>query len=979
MTNNKTSLKIVVILLGLIFSRSVVARPTLHNLYLTQQVENLSTESKRSEALSLTQKGWQLFQQGTAKSLQQAIVNWETALTLWRELGDLKMEAMILNNIGAVYRGIGQPKQALAYYQQVLPIARQLREIRGEATTLNNIGLIYADIGEPEQALTYYQQALPILRQVKDRKTEATVLNNTGAIYRDIGQSEQALAYYQQALPILRQVGDRKTEAIIYSNIGVVRRDTGQLEQALAYYQQALLIFRQVRDKRGEAATLNNIGTIHRDTGQPEQALAYYQQALLILRQAGDRKTEAATLNNIGLVYGEMGQLEKALAHYLQALPILRQVRDKRGEAATLNNIGVVYSKIGQPEQALAHYQQALPVLQQVGDKGGEATTFNNIGWIYGDIGEPEQALAYYQQALPILRQVGDIKTEAITLNNIASLEKERKNLTKALNNIQASIKILETIRGEITDSDLRTSYFASVNDYYQLYIDILMELHQQNPNDGYDKQALEVSEQARARTLLELIKEGDIVRGINPQLKQRKENLEQQIIARTQAIQILAEKGQQEQIESIQQEINRLENQIQTVEAEIRQQNPEYARLTQTKLNLSTADIQQKIVDRDTILLSYWLGEEQSYLWLVTPDEITSYILPPQAEIERASQEFLDYAQDAGHWDLYPKKARAGNQKLSQMLLAPVADKIANKRLIVVADGGLQYLPFSLLENPQTNQSLIAANELVNLPSASTLDAIRNKTNQPPVNRKEIAIFAHPVFTSGDRRLPNKPQLTTSNEPETIEDLVRKQALAGAILNPLPGTEATAQQILAYIPGNDSKKLNLGFDANRQAIFDSAVSQYRLIHLGTHGLFNKTKPEHSGIVLSLYNEQGNYQADGMLLITEVFNLNLPADLVVLAACNTVEGEEIKGEGIVGITRGLMYAGAERVVMTLWDVDDDATTVFMSRFYQEMLENKLTPAAALRATQLWMQTESEYQAPDYWAGFVLQGEWHSRS
>ena len=368
--------------------------------------------------------------------------------------------------------------------------------------------------------------------------------------------------------------------------------------------------------------------------------------------------------------------------------------------------------------------------------------------------------------------------------------------------------------------------------------------------------------------------------------------------------------------------------------------------------------------------------GKEQSYLWLVTPNEITSYTLPPKAEIEAVTAEIIGYAQDAGQWEQYPKKANAANQKLSQMLLAPVADKIANKRLIVVADGGLQYLPFSLLENPQTNQSLIASNELVNLPSASTLDAIRSSQTASS-NPKEIAIFAHPIFTQDDDRLQGKVKsISAEDTPETLAESIKQEAIKGFNFRPLPGTEATAQEIIAYVRDRDRTQIKLGFEANREAIFDPNIDQYRLIHLGTHGFFNKEKPEYSGIVLSLYDERGNYQSDGLLLLTEVFNLNLPADLVVLSACNTVGGKEVKGEGIVGLTRGLMYAGASRVIMTLWDVDDEPTAVFMDRFYQEILENKLTPAAALRATQLWMQTETEYQAPDYWAGFVLQGEWN---
>jgi CHAT domain-containing protein len=163
-------------------------------------------------------------------------------------------------------------------------------------------------------------------------------------------------------------------------------------------------------------------------------------------------------------------------------------------------------------------------------------------------------------------------------------------------------------------------------------------------------------------------------------------------------------------------------------------------------------------------------------------------------------------------------------------------------------------------------------------------------------------------------------------------------------------------------------------FDANRATATNTDLSQYRIVHFATHGLLNSQHPELSGVVLSLLDEQAQPQ-DGFLRAHEIYNLNLPAELVVLSGCKTGLGKEIKGEGLVGLTRGFMYAGAARVVVSLWDVNDVATAELMKRFYQKMLAEGQRPAAALRAAQVAMWKEKRWQAPYYWAAFVLQGEW----
>jgi CHAT domain-containing protein len=338
-------------------------------------------------------------------------------------------------------------------------------------------------------------------------------------------------------------------------------------------------------------------------------------------------------------------------------------------------------------------------------------------------------------------------------------------------------------------------------------------------------------------------------------------------------------------------------------------------------------------------------------------------------------------------------------------MLLSPVASQLGAKRLLIVADGALQYVPFGALPKLGAGERgggragekgvkslspapLIVDHEIISLPSASSLAVLRKELTGRKTAAKALALFADPVFASDDPRLqraqaqagqkPESQAAGASETPEAGHPLTRSVresgvADAGVRIPRLPGTRREASAIVAFIPEADRKQA-LDFDASRAAATSAELSQFRIIHFATHGLLNSTHPELSGIVLSLVDQQGRPQ-DGFLRLHEIYNLKLPAELVVLSACQTGLGKEIRGEGLVGLTRGFMYAGAPRVVASLWKVDDRATAELMNHFYRGMVKDGLRPAAALRAAQLAMWNQKRWSEPYYWAAFVLQGEW----
>ncbi|MBD2453943.1 CHAT domain-containing protein [Nostoc sp. FACHB-87] len=805
---------------------------------------------------------------------------------------------------------------------------------------------------------------------------------------------QQALEKWQIALPLWQKLGDKSNEAFTLLAIGRVYDDLGEKQQALSYYNQALPLYRAVGDRRGEATTLNNIGLVYDDLGEKQQALSYYNKALPLYRVVGDRRGEATTLNNIGLVYDNLGEEQQALSYYNKALPLYRVVGDRAREATTLNNIGAVYDDLREQDKALSFFNKALPLLREVGDHVGEARTLNNIGKVYNDLGEKQQALSYYNQSLIIRRAVGDRAGEALTLYNIAYLERDKGNLQTALTQIAAAVKIVEELRTKIDSKELRTSYFATVQDYYQFYIDLLMQLHKQEPSKGYAAQALHISERSRARGLIELLTEAniDIRKNITPELAAEEKRLQLLREAKEKQLSQFASQSQPaaELIAATKKEIEDILKQQQELTNKIRATNPEYAALKYPQ-PLTLPQIQQQL-DKDTLLLQYSIGKERSYLWAVTPTSLNSYELPGRDKIAQAVKNYKEpllFCQNRDCQSLSSKQQAKFFQaatQLSQLILAPVAEKLGDKRLVIVGDGALQDIPFAVLvapNTPATNQKdyqpLILKHEIVNLPSMTAIATHRQKLRQRQLAPKTLAVLANPVFSAEDERVTGKPAGVTSDLD--IRGQLEQSALKRAARNinrsqwwdALPGTLKEAEAILPLAP-SDSRLLAVNFDANYNWATSKQLAQYRFVHLATHGFADPTNPELSGIVLSLVNKQGQ-SIPGYLRLSDIFNLNLPAQLVVLSACETGLGADIKGEGLIGLTRGLMYAGSASVALSLWQVSDEATPELMKEFYQQMLQGKKSPNAALRAAQIAMLQNPDWRYPYYWGAFTVQGEW----
>lgn len=895
-------------------------------------------------------------------------------------------------------------RKAIERYGEALRLMREVGDRRGEAMTLTNMGTVYNLLSEPQKALDHLDQALTVWLAVGDHHLEAITLLIKSGVYYALGEPQKALDSYVLALPVMRAVGDRNGEALTFTQIGTVYRLLGEPQKAIDHFAQALPLFRALGDRRNEATVLNNMGTVYNLLGETQKALHYFDQALPLVRAVNDRRVEAATLTNMGHVYNVLGDPKKALEHLDQALAVARANGDRRTEAAVLTHMGTAYSSLGDQRKAVEYLERALQLRVAVSDRQGEAITLNHFGRAFNLWSQPRKALEYYDKALPIWRAVGDRNGEVAALYGMARAESDLGDLVHASARTEAALAIINTLRTKVASRYLRASYFASVQDLYKLHIDLLMRLHQRQPAVGFDVAALKAYEQARARSLIDMLAEAnaDIRQGVDPDLLRRERSLQQMLNAEAERqMRLFGGQHTEESASAVRRKIEDLLTQLLAIEAELKAHSPRYAALTQPA-PLGLAEIQTAVTDDATLLLEYSLGEERSYLWAVTATSLSSYELPPRAAIETAARRCYELLTARNRYVKfetadekrvrvqkadaeYPSAATA----LSEMLLGPVAKQLGRKRLLVVPDGALEYLPFAALAVPRPASSpapfvpLMVEHEVTSIPSASTLAVLRSEFHERAPAEKVVAVFADPVFDKTDERFAGDStgagghhgapvvsgtEIAASNvqEPAESSDSV-------AVLPRLPYTRQEAEAILALAPST-GRKVALGFEANRAAAMSEDLIRYRVIHFATHSFLDSVNPELSGIALSMLDRQGRSQ-NGFLRAHEIFNLRLGAELVVLSGCRTGLGKEVKGEGLYGMTRGFMYAGSKRVLVSLWDIQDQATARLMSDFYRGLLGPKRgSAAAALRAAQIAIWREGRWQAPYYWAGFVVQGE-----
>lgn len=777
-----------------------------------------------------------------------------------------------------------------------------------------------------------------------------------------------AIKLFNSAAGLWHKLDQPYEEAVATYGCGISSYSLSDNQKALEYFDRALKLFGS--DPYGQLISTAAMGWPYMYLGNYEKAESSFAHAFRGFHADGNVRGEAIALYGMGWLHALRGENGQAYRKFRLSLTRRRAAQDRRGEGITLAGIGKIEARRGRYPEAIRSLNDSVELLR---DNNGKADSLSNLGWVYGALKKHELALDYFKRALPLRQLAGDRFGEATTLLGISVSERSLSHFQNALAAIDSAVEIIEKLRLSGTNQQLRISYFASVQDYYDFYISLLMQMHKADPNGGFAAQALHVYERGRARGLIDLLTEAqiDLRAGVDESLLEEERQLDEKINATgTRRYQVLTRAHSSEEAKKLGQQITQLAAQYDDLQARIRANNTRYADIARPQ-PVTAAGIQQ-LLDDDTLLLTYALGDEKSYLWAVTRTEVAGFELPSRREIERVARpthqhllarnlEIKGESDESrrARLDRDETAVRNGLKELSRNVLAPVADRLKKRRVVIVADGVLQFIPFAALPGPASSRPLILDHELLLLPSATTLLALRNQRQARIEPSKTLMVIADPVYSALDGRVSPANSELDRNAKEFPR---------------LLSSMWEGKRIAAHVAPDESKLL-LNFEANRTDVVNGKLAEYRLLHVAAHALIDDDHPQLSGLVLSTVDEHGKAQ-DGVLRSNAISKLKLSADLVVLSACRTALGKEFKGEGMIGLTRAFMYAGSQRVLVSLWDVDDRATSELMVRFYDALLgPEKLSPAAALRKAQIELSNDPRWKSPYYWAPFVLEGEW----
>lgn len=841
--------------------------------------------------------------------------------------------------------------------------------------------------GNPDPA---YQQALSLVRSTGNRVAEAKTLVRLGALSKLRGQDEKSLLYYRHALALVRTL-----QIVDFQNSVRASGPSAQFERQLAAMEKPAL----------EIETLTACAAIEAGRKQYVQALAQYEEAL------SKNPHDLMILFEVGEMYKAMGNFPKAVEFLERALPA-----DSRDGFLPLivSELAEIYKAMGDLPKAVEIYDRVI---------GADKTDFESTSYL------PRRAAALWQlgykdKAINDLQEyrryvhplVWDVVGPGIQcrlgfyLMGVGRDAEAKTDFEDAIKTVSHDVLVA-------TDPQEAQEINSHMRACYDGYIRLRLKNPQARQDASVQASMFDLNESARARGLLALLAEAkvNIREGTDPQLLQRDDALTSRIRAMTTVAARVGDPGKKassfttmslgpigydDVLPGVQNEkgLDGLFNEQEAIRRQIRASNPRYASLIPLA-NLSVANLQAKFLDQDTILLEYSIDDTEGRLWAISRDSMMMVGVPGRRTLESLTHRLYNSISalrsasrgraGAGMRDRYAREIktyREITQALSRQLLAPVAKMLTAKRLVIVADNPLHLVPFAALPAPSRNKArdepLIAAHEIVYLPSATVLAYLRKYDAWNTEKKRTIAVIADPVFDRNDPRVVGSTERTRRSRRAGQAPLIADASLDRSLemfhgserghgLPRLPFTRIEADAIRSLVPS--STYISVDFDANLQTVMGPQLSKFNILHFATHGLLNTANPSLSGLVFSLVDEAGRSRK-GFLTLHDLYNIKLDAELVVLSACNSGRGAELRGEGLIGLTRGFMYAGVPRVIASLWNIDDFAGSEIMKRFYKHLLVEHEKPAAALRAAQLEMLHRREWSSPYYWAGFVMAAD-----
>lgn len=941
-----------------------------------------------------------------------ALPEFEQALALFRKEGDRKGEAITIGLIGNCYKKFGEHQKALDYLQRALAMKRELGDRVEEGKTLSHLGLLYWEMSQYPQAIDHFNKAIAIGHNLGDRILEASARNNLGLVYDELGDYRRSLEEYNHALELYRlaqsQLGTNATiergisDAI--GNLGGDRLLLGEYAEALRYYQQSLAIDERLKLKPGMSLDLQNIGLSFTGMGRSPEALQSFDQSIKLASEAGLKKEEADSRKGKGSALLQLGKYDEASDQYRQALQVYEQAGLKQQLVEGLSDLGNLETRLGDVasaekdfrraldvsrainhprgvtyslialgdlewrrkryNEAAALYRDALAGATEANDRSAMASAHLQLALTYRDLKRFEEAAAEVRPALEIARATQARPLEAAALfvqgeltraagheedalkqfvageeivHQIAdpelswrlsfargqTLEALKRN-EEALTAYETAVKTIELVRSGLREERFRAGYLEDKYQVYVALVQLLLKL-------GRADEAFVFAEKLRARSYLDMLSRGqppirnEAQRQTESSLQNRIRELQHKLEEENAK---LKPEQKRQALDLFSKEMGDAERDYENFLDDLRRTEPAYAAVRALSVP-SGKEVEQRL-PANTALIEYVVGEQNLVIFVLTPDGLRARTVPLRAiDLEARVDTLRDLMlhKNTNEWKL----PAAG---LYRTLIAPIEEAgwlQGIKQLYIIPHSILHYVPFAVLARgvrTGSDRVLIDDYVLAYLPAAAAL------------------VYADKPKRSSSSVLAMAPSSTrlqfTQRESQSVSDLFPRQHML------LVGSQAT------------------------ESSFKRLADRYDVIHLATHGYFNKLNPLLSGVTL-----EPDAREDGRLDVHEILELKLNAELVTLSACDTALGsgyfaEVPAGDDLLGLTRAFLFAGSPSVLASLWEVNDRSAVQLMHSFYGQLRVSD--KATALAKAQREMRAHGLYRHPYYWGAFTLVGQ-----
>jgi len=849
--------------------------------------------------------------------------------------GDTGLQARMLHELSVVRETLGDLKGALAAAEHAVRLRETLPDERLELShSLSAVGKIQTRLGAGTASIASFERALQVMREDPVPSDEATLVMNLGAAYGARGDFAKALVYFDRAIAIQKELGVEQRAATAYFNKGAIYSNSRDPQKALENLAQALRLYREAGNERQTVTCLTSIGTAYASMNELQKAEEYFAEAQTGLVRLNDPSLLAKTLRSRANVRSRLGDKPGAITLYEQSAAIARNSGDSPGLVITLMPLIALYAAEGKLDEGRAAAEESLALTAMSGATRGWAGPYIGLGALAAKAKRFDEAEKYYALGIERARAENDPTTEADGLDSRASYYESLGMFAAAMADLELALHATEPKIRALTLESARAALRSNYARRRMRLVDILARLHASDPGAGHAERAFAHLERARASSLGEMLgatqqrEVSSKEMGLTAAVRDAQQALfrEDVAAARKPALRAALSKAERELGLYLQVAVR-----------------PAQLRLHEA---LTVDQIRDTVAGDDGVVITYSLGEKKSYAWAIDAAGLRMRELPAKAVLEKqiiAFREMLSKPSSALTRARDLQAIDTAARALYTTLLMPVEDRLRNKRKVtIVPDGALAYLPFEAIGNATP---LMATHRVSYAPSASIVAGLAGKKAQ---GNRTLMAFADPSRGRSD------------------STAMKEHLERGYAFTALPNARAEATAIGRLFPAS---KIFFGADASEGKLKEGASKEIWYLHFAAHGYFDGEKPERSGIVLA----QESRNEDGFLQAREIAQLSLDADLVTLSACQSGFGKVLDGEGVQGLSRAFFLAGARSVVVSLWNVNDAATSELMRRFYAG-LKAGLPKDEALRAAKLAVMKEPRWRHPYYWAPFVLQGD-----